>query len=181
MRNPISIAAFGTLILGILAWAGVWLLFSDVSNRLTERATTLSNSSVQNVRQASAVELQALVNDTVTQRGALDAAVNTDVVGIAAAISNAGQEAGVQTTIGSASLLAPTASSSPGVNVVEFVVQATGTFQQVWRAAQLFQSLPLPSNVSELDFEQIPNAVGRQPTWQLTAHINILTTAQISS
>ena len=114
-------------------------------------------------------------------RAALDQLVGTDVVGIANAIQTAGQSAGTKTIIGSATALSPQNKTS-GVSSLEFVIQSTGTFAQVWRAAQLFGALPLPASVEELDFEEIPGAgAAASGSWQLTARIMVLTSAQVSS
>lgn len=175
MRRSLTLMSFGMLVLAIVAWVGVGFLFADISERLAARADAFSSSDIQNLKQESAIAQHALVADSVSQRSALDTIVATDVVGIANDINAAGKSADTQTTIGSAS--AVDSSQAAGVNEVEFVVQSTGTFQQVWRAAQLFQTLPLPSGVSEIDFEQVPDS----GLWQLTAHIDVLTSAQISS
>lgn len=179
MRRPLVPVAFVVFALSLAAWGGVWFLFSDISGRLAARADALSSAGQQASQQGSEIALHALVADTVEGRAQLDAAVDTDVVGIAGAINAAGKSAGARTTIGSASVVA--SASSTGVSELEFVVQATGTFAQVWRTAELFQTLPLPSSASELDFEQIPNAAPSGALWQLTAHIDVLTSAQVSS
>lgn len=178
MKNSLTLVSFVALILAIAAWGGVWFLFSDISTRLTERAQAVSTNEIQSSKQENATEMHALVSQTTAQRVQLDSDVSTDVVGIASQIDAAGTSAGVQTTIGSASVLATSAAA--GVSQLAFVVQADGSFAQVWRAAQLFQSLPLASQVTELDFEEIPGS-NATPQWQLTAHIDVLTSAQVSS
>jgi hypothetical protein len=178
--SSFTLFSVGVLVLALLAWAGVWFLFTDVSGRLNERAQTLSSAAVQNVQQESAIEVTALTSDTSAQRAALDDEVGADVVGIANQIQSAGKSSGATTIIGSASAAgAPNAAS--GVSQLDFVVQSTGTFDQVWRAAQLFENLPLPSSVQELDFEQFPGASGKGDSWQLTADIEVLTSSAISS
>lgn len=179
MSRSLTIFSFVLLIAAIAAWIGVWFMFSDTSSRLTDRSSALSTLSSQSSQQSKAIAVHALVSDTTSQRQQLDADVSTDVVGIANEINAASQSAGVQTTIGSASVI--TTSTAAGVNELEFVVQASGTFQQVWRAAQLFQTLPLASQVPELDFEQLPSSGKGATQWQLTAHIDVLTNAQVSS
>ena len=179
MHRSLAPLSLICLVLALAAWAGVWFLFSDISARLTAHADALSQTSVQSTERASTIALHALVADTVDQRTQLDAAVNTDVVDIANQITAAGKTAGVQTTIGSATVV--TSSQAGGVNELEFTVQSTGSFKQVWRAAQLFGTLPTPSNVSQLDFEELPNSGKGTPLWQLTAHIDVLTSAQVSS
>ena len=181
MRNTsLTSVAFVVLVLAIAAWVGVWFLFSDVSGRSSERAQSLSSAAVKNSQQANAIETVALASDTLSQRTALDHEVSTDVVGIADGIQSASKAAGVITTIGSASANgAPNTAS--GTTALVFVVQSTGTFAQVWRAAQLFETLPLPSTVQELDFEQLPNSIAKNGSWQLTARIEVLTSSRISS
>lgn len=178
MRGSILPVSIFVLLLALAAWAGAWYLFSDVSARLSARAEANTTAAIQSEQTGSAIELHALVADTATQRGALDDEVDTDVVGIANQIDAAGKAAGATTAVGSASLVQALPASS-GVNEVEFVVQSTGTFAEVWEAAQLFASLPLPSKLSEVDFQQVPGSQGG--SWQLTVHIDVLTSAQISS
>lgn len=172
--------SFVAFAVGLAAWAGVWFLFSDVSARLADRAQSLSDTSAQSAQQSDQIALHALVADTAQTRTQLAGAVDTDVVSIANDIDAAGKASGAQTTIGSASIITP-AGSPQGLNELEFLVQSTGSFAQVWRAAQLFETLPLPSTVNQVDFEQLPNS-GKGPSeWQLTAHIDVLTSAQVSS
>jgi hypothetical protein len=177
----LSLAAF---LVALCAWAGAWFFLSDISSRLAARADQLSSSTIQNAQQVNAIELHAIVQDTASDRASLDHLVGTDVVGIANAIQSAGDAAGTKTIIGSATA-ATHQDATSGVSSLEFVVQSSGTFAQVWRAAQLFESLPLPSGVEELDFEQIPGsasaASSSSGSWQLTTRIMVLTSAQISS
>ena len=178
MARSLTILSVAALIGSIAAWAGVWLMFSDISTRLANRTDTLSTLNSQSSKQASEVAVHALVSDTASQRAQLDAGISPDVVGIANQINAAGKAAGVRTTIGSASVVGTIAPA--GVSDLEFVVQATGSFQQVWRAAQLFQTLALVSKVTELDFGQIPNTGKGGSQWQLTSRIDVLTSAQVS-
>ena len=182
MRRPLlTYLSFAALLLALCAWAAAIFFLSDISSRLTARAQALSSSSIQNAQQVNLIELHAIAQDTASGRAALDQLVGTDVVGIANAIQTAGQTAGTKTIIGSATALSHQDKTS-GVSSLEFVVQSTGTFAQVWRAAQLFGTLPLPASVEELDFEEMPGTgAAANGSWQLTARIMVLTSAQISS
>ena len=155
-------------------------MFSDISGRLNARSQLLSSAAVKNAQQENAVEITALAADTASQRTALDGEVGADVVGIANLIQSASKSAGVTTVIGSASTNGAPDQAASTTDLV-FVVQSTGTFAQVWRAAQLFETLPLPSSVEELDFTQSPADAGKTSVWQLTAHIEALTSSQVSS
>jgi hypothetical protein len=175
--SPFTMVSLVLFLLALAAWGGVYYLYSDVGSRLDDRARSIANAQTQSVQQQKAFELSALATQTAAQRSALDQEVSADVVGIAAIIQSAGEAAGTQTVIGAAS--EGPADKQSGASILSVAVQSTGTFAQVWRAAQLFEALPLPSDVQELDFEQIPSAKGG--SWQLTAHINALTTSQTSS
>jgi hypothetical protein len=179
MRRSLTLLSIVAFVLALAVWAGVWFLYTDVSNRLSDRANALFDQNLQSTQRASAIAQHALVSDTAAQRTQLDAAVATDVVGIAGDINAAGKAAGTQTTIGSASVVA--SSQAAAVNELEFMVQSTGSFQQVWLAAELFQTLPVPSTVTEIDLEELPTSGKQAPQWQLTADIDVLTSAQISS
>src|ERR1700735_3202867 len=142
--SSLTSVSFIVLVLAIAAWVGVWFMFSDISGRLNSRAQLLSTAAVKSAQQQNAVETTALAADTAAQRSALDSEVAADVVGIANQIQSAGAAAGVTTVIGSASTNgAPDATAS--TTQLIFVVQSSGTFAQVWRAAQLYETLPLPS------------------------------------
>ena len=181
MRNgSLTSLSFVALVLALAACGGAWFLFSDVSTRLDQRERTLSSAAVQNVQQESAIEVTALTTDTAGQRAALDQEVGADVVGIANVIQDAGKSSGATTVIGSATAAGPPSAAS-GVSQLNFVVQSNGTFDQVWRAAQLFEDLPLASSVQELDFQEFPGTNGKGGAWQLTAHIEVLTSSPISS
>ena len=179
--STLTYLSFIVFALALCAWAGTWIFYSNISSELSSRAQALSSSSAQNVQQENAAQLHALAEGTASNRAMLDQFVGTDVVGIANQIQAAGKSSGAETAVESATATTGQDPTS-GTSELEFVIQSTGTFTQVWRAAQLFQALPLPSSVEELDFEQLPSATpGQSGSWQLTARLIVLTSAQISS
>ena len=180
-RGSLTLISLAALLVAIAAWCSVGFLYFDASSRLTASAQSLSSADAQNAQQAGAVQVEALASQTAAQRSSLQSLLAPDVVGIAGQIQSAGQAAGAQTTIGSASIVQASGLPS-GVTEIEFVVQSEGSFAQVLRAAQLFETLPLASDVVQLDFEQAPAGTPAQGgQWQLTTELDVLTSAQISS
>jgi hypothetical protein len=182
--KTLSYLSWGACALALVACGAAGFVAWDVSSRLSSRQTLESSAQVEAAQQTSAVRIHALAADTQTQRGELQGLVQTDVVGIASAIQAAGNLAGASTKIGAASSEDRSASAPSDLNALDFVVEADGTFAQVFKAAQLFETLPLPSSVGELDFERVPEQSGGGPArgpWELTARIRVLTEAAISS
>lgn len=111
MRNSLTVLSIAAFVIAIVAWLGVWFLFSDISSRLVARAQSISSVSSQSAKQASAIATHTFLGNSVSQRSTLDAAVGTDVVGIANQITAASKAAGVQSTIGSATVISTSASA----------------------------------------------------------------------
>lgn len=180
-RASLTLFSIIALAVALAAWCAVGFLFFDASSRLAASAQSLSSADAQSAQNVNATQVEALASETAADRAALQGDLAPDVVGIADQIQAAGQAAGTQTTIGSASV-ADVSGLPSGVTALEFVVQSDGSFAQVLRAAQLFETLPLSSSVINLDFEEAPGGTTlRSGQWQLTTQLEILTTAQLSS
>ena len=168
--------------LAVVACGASAFLAWDFSGRLADRAALESSASTAASQQESAVRTHAIAQDTAGARATLDQLMQTDLLSIAGEIKSAGSAAGAQTTIGSVSSLPLTTKAPANLNEVEFIVQSQGSFAQVLQAARLFETLPLPSGVEELDFEHLPSAgSSAHSVWQLTARIQVLTDAPLSS
>ncbi|HUO50437.1 MAG TPA: hypothetical protein VMU25_02645 [Candidatus Paceibacterota bacterium] len=182
MRGRVLVyVAFSVLAMSFLAWGSVFLLVYDIGGRIAVHASKMAAQEAASAQDATNLKMHSLVSDTLAQRTALSDLVSTDVVGIAAQIQNAGKAADTTTTIGAATPV-PIQGNTAGIHAIEFLVQSNGTFPQIMKAAQLFETLPLPSSVQELDYEQIPpSGTQKVGSWQLSARIRVYTTADISS
>lgn len=166
-------------VIALAAWVLTGFLFFDVSARLASREQLFASESTDAAQAKSAIQIETIATDTAAQRASLQQFIGNDVVSIANDIDAAGTAAGAKTTIGSAST-ANVSGLPSGVTALNFVVQSTGSFSQVWRTAQLLQTLPLPSRVEEFDFTQIPSSDQKANSWELTTNIDVLTNVQVT-
>ena len=180
----ISFIAWSTLILALIAWGGVGFFAWTISGEEGGRVSRLTASQHSMSDAANAARAHALAQDTAEARGALTGLLNVDVVSVADTVESAGRGIGVQTKV--ASVLpeaAPPSSGGPPVHAVGFVVTADGKFSSLMRAVQLFETLPIPSQVERLDISQTPNSgdASTPDSWHINIYIRVLTTSAISS
>jgi hypothetical protein len=173
------------LCLALLAWVGVWFFAQAIAQDESDRAAAVAAAQESSAQTDSSVRMHALTQDTAQERAQLDALLNVDVVSAANMIEAAGTAAGAAVTLGDAvPENAPT--SAPGgsaIQAVGFIVDAQGTFPALMRAAELFETLPIPSTLTQLDIQQVPNPAGAGASnqWHMSAYIRVLTTSNISS
>jgi hypothetical protein len=109
-------------------------------------------SSRRSAQQDSAEHLHTLLTQTLGQRQALDALVNTDIVSIVNAIDGVGSASGVTIQIQSTSPEStPPKSPKPIASTLAINIQTSGTFDQVMRAIKLLAALPIPTEIEQFD------------------------------
>ena len=184
-----TVTASVAVLAALAAWAGVFAYAAWLSEQVDAQRSRYTDAQTVAEREIAAVRLHALARDTQNLRTQLETIARPDIVGIANTIDSLGKIAGVTVRIGEAMPeVAPgkrTASTTPILHGVGFVVEANGTFQSVMHAAALLAALPALSSLQSLDLEHVPSSAGgRSGTsaqWHLTARIRMLTTADISS
>jgi len=71
------------------------------------------------------------------------------------------------------------------LRAVSFLVEAEGSFAALMRTAELFETLPLPSSVQNLELERalsLNESAGKTVAlWRLTARISVFTSSEIPS
>lgn len=178
-------AAWGLIIIAIAAWTAAIFFAMAVAGMESDRAASAQATQQTSAAQTSAVRMHALAQDSAPQRAALDALLDVNVVSIVDMINATGKATGVDLKV-SGALPETTPGSSLGpatVGAVGFTVEASGTFPALMQAAQLLETLPIPSSVEQLDISQIPNSGGTSSAgkWQMNASIHVLTTSIPSS
>ncbi len=134
---------------------------------------------------AAALRIHALARGTNAERAKLDDIARVDIIEMLESIEQVGRDAGISIEIGQA-IYTPDSKFGSKVRSVLFVAEGTGSFTKVMHAAALFESLPRPSFVDELEFEMIPmSASGSKKSsagvWNLVIRIRFISTAEISS
>jgi hypothetical protein len=164
----------------LLACAAVAYLAWTIEGGSTERAKLLKSAEAASSKQAAALRAHALAKDTESDRKKLSEIVRPDLLAVADMIEAAGKTAGVAVELSQA--IPENASKEVealGVRPVGFAVQADGTFARLMHAAELFEALPLSSQVTRLDIEHVGASDVSAGDWHMNIYIRVLTAADI--
>lgn len=182
MKSRDTYLAWFALLLAILLWGAVLYTAMAIRTEAIASADSAARSETQVDKAAYTQRIAALATDTAQERAALDTLVQSDIVSIIDIIEAAGKTARVQATVSDA-LPEGGAQEMPGgsqLQVVSFIVQAQGSFSSLMRAISLFEHLPLPSSVGQVELQYLSTTDSRAQPWRMTVRIRVLTTAASS-
>ena len=163
------------LALALLSWLGVGYFLSALSSLESVSALQATGIGQDIGDQDATLRLHTLVRETKSEREALEEVANASLIEILDSVERAARDAGIPIEITQA-LSAPSSSSQSVVHSAVLVASAEGSFSEVVHILALLESLPTPSSVNEVNFEQISDVV-----WRVVVRIQFLTTADISS
>ena len=157
-------------------WIGVIFFGWSVAAEKSSLESSQSSANALEVQQASATRMRSLAHDTKDTRGKLDTLAHVDVVSMVDAIDAVGKDAGVFIQIGQA---LPESGKSGTLRGVTFQVGADGSFNALMRSLALLATLPLPASLDQAQL--VYSGEGTTAGWHMSAHVRILSTADISS
>ena len=174
-----------TTLVAIALWIGVGYFAWTIYSQEFLSAEKIADLDQGSVRQAAALRLHALVRDTKEERAKLESVARVDFIEMLEFIEQVGRDVGIPIEIGQA-ISAPDSGAGSRVRSVGFVVEGEGSFAKVMHAAALFEALPKPSFVDELQFEMIPaSSAGSKKSavnlWHMVVRMRFISTADISS
>lgn len=182
MVRNITYIAWLALVLAVLAWLGVGLFASTILAEQGNRAADVQQLQDSSSQASQALDLHALVSDTASARTALTGLVTVDPASLAQAIDTAGTSAGIPIEISDASSgSAPAVSGGTATQAFAFTAASQGSFAAVMRAAQILETLPVPSSIQEIQIIRSPDAAGTTGLWQMSAQVQALTASTVSS
>ena len=174
-----------TFLAAIALWVGVgyfaWMIYAQTFLR-EEKIADLDQESI---RPSAALRLHALVRDTKEESAELESIARVDIIDMVESVERVGRDVGIPIEIGQA-ISDPNSDSGSAVHSIGFVVEGEGSFAKVLHAAALFESLPQPSFVDEVQFEMTPaSATGSKKStanvWHFVVRIRFISTAELSS
>lgn len=180
MKFSSSLVAWLLLGAAFLAWIGVVYFSLSIQSMADSVAQTESDASTASQRASIAEREHALALGSAAERSELEGALQNDPLTLTSVIAKAGNGANVSLHVSDASSEG-LVGSTPNFNIsaIGFTVEGNGSFQSLMHAAQLLESLQLPSSIEELDFSRTPGA--SSGAWHMSAHIQVFTSLPIGS
>lgn len=181
-----TIVAFVAVVVGLGAWYGVWLMQGYVVESLAQYQSEISSRMSAQAREAAQARVRSLAAETEHKRAALAKYVVVDPIEATKMIESVGVAARVTLRVNDVSpetIPLPPGSGARPLKAVGFLIEATGSFSAIMKAARLLETLPLPTAVRQLDIAQVPadqNAKG-PPLWRLNMRIRLLTDSTLTS
>lgn len=185
MKYKIAYTQWIVFPLSLIAWAGVglfaWTISRDEANRIAQVQITQDAER----KEAMAVRLHSIIQDTATERAQLASVLGVDVVSVIDMIEAAGKAAGVKIAISNAqpeNVSFPQVVGGPQIIATGFVVEAQGTFKALMHTAELLETLPVPATIGHLDLE-LKSSDGKEALypWSMNTRIRVLTTSDIGT
>jgi hypothetical protein len=164
------------LALALALWGGVAYAAGAVSKRAEARGAEIIAAARELESAAETQRLKNLVETTQASREEVQRVAGSDIVSIADTIELAGRRAGVTVQVDDAIADTSPIALAGAAKPLVFVVRTEGTFSQVMHATRLFERLPLPSSVQQVEFERSI----ADNTWRMAARIQVFTSAVVT-
>lgn len=181
MKIKLTHIAWPLVLIALLTWAAVGVFIWTVLSDETDRITRVQSAQEAEQKEASTLRLRAIAQDTLLNRTQLDAILDVDVISVVDMLEASGKAAGVKLVVSSVQPEgAPPLQGAGSAQVIGtgFVVEAQGKFSSLLHAAQLFETLPVPSKVGRLDIEHINVADQKSlDVWRMNVQVHTLTTS----
>lgn len=164
--RAIRILAPVMLAVAILAWAGYGGLVWALSAERVAYAQAVESREQNLAREQSETRLQAAVRDTEAERASLESLVRVPIVATVEMIEETGRAAGMrEVTVVEAT---PQTTAAKDLSAVSVVVQSQGTFAAAMRAYALYEAVPLPATIEQVELEKTEEG------WNLRVRLRVL-------
>lgn len=170
--------SWALLVASLLFFGAVYYEAGAIQSAAESRANAASDAERQLDKSAYSQRVHAIATDTKDERDQLDSYAHLDIVSTVQMLEDTGKSAGVTANVTDA-LPSGDAQDLPGgekLQTVSFSLLADGTYQNLIRAAMLYEQLPLASHVVQLDIERADAKDAKAP-WHMTIRIRITTIA----
>lgn len=182
----VTVVSIVSVLLGLVAWGGVWYLYGSILAAADAHAATQLNAESQAARDAMQARTRALALDTMDARAALLESAHADIISSAKLIESVGPLARATVKVSGAAAesgVVQSVGAGRQIHAVGFSVEVTGSFANVLKAAQMLETLPLPATIEQFDLSRVPpDASGTAPAqWRLNERIRLFTGSDLSS
>lgn len=184
------ILAWTLLFVALFAWIGVGYLAWEVNNMSVEREANIIAQKNASDAVSAATWIYTIAADTQTERTQLDGFIAVDPVAVVKSLTTAAKSIGVVVAITSAGPEEETVGASNSApHAFGFITDSQGTFPSLMHAVDLFEALPAPSSIQQLELVRVVplNSVASTSTkttneqWHMSTHMRVLTSSLLSS
>ena len=176
-----TVTAWVAFLLAIVAWAGVVLFAFSIQTQESDHTTHVQAAQAQTSQDSKLSYVHALVTESAGDRSELDSLVNVDPATLADLVNTAGKSSGAAIQISDASSDNAPSTGAAGTQAFGFIAGSAGSFATVMYAAQLLETLPVPSSIQEIQLVHVTNPSTPGATWQMNAQVRVITASAISS
>lgn len=164
----LHLSAWGAFTVAIALWCGFGLLFWALYGERADFTQAQATMEQDALRGESAARLHASVQDTLTERASLESLLDMSILKAVEMIETTGRKAGAtDVSIGNASPL--TGASGPkDLMPYSIVLNASGSFSSLMRAASLYETLTIPSTLEQFELERVDKS------WKSTIRLRVL-------
>ncbi|MCR4281192.1 MAG: hypothetical protein NUV88_02580 [Candidatus Kaiserbacteria bacterium] len=186
--RSITPIAFSTAAAALIAWGSFGMFAWNIWNEEASIRSNTNNAETVTERQSASLRLHSLARETKSARDRLDSLTGSEVLGIANIIEGIGKSTGVAVTISGAIQSSPAPKSKTTSSILHpiiLIIEAEGSFASLMHTAELLENLPILSSLQSLELDYTQNYSGsvktKKQVWRLSARIQIMTTANVSS
>ncbi len=182
MNRPSLKLAFVALGAALLAWVGVFFFVQSVHS-----AQALAEKEIRALREVNTSEesrnqMLAVFNATEVPRRKIEESLHIDVLTLARMVEGVGEDVGVALRVANAvSEQTPiqNKAAAGSITVVQFTIEARGSFALLAQALALLEQLPIPSKVEEVSFMRMES--DEAEPWMMKVRLRILTALPVNA
>ena len=182
MKTPSFILAASTLLVALLAWAGVFFFAQSIHSRQETTAKVIDDYTQAHTSSESINQMRALVLATESTRAQIHHVVNIDILSLVEMIETAGADAGVVVRVANATpdnTPVKNNSNQKGVSNIRFSIEGQGTFPKLYTALGLLENLSLPTQIEEVIFVRQGENVNMP--WAMQVRMRVVTALPLNS
>lgn len=158
--------AIATLAVAAAAYAG-----QALQDAATAHAVSAQAEAQQLDRKAYAARVEAIALETEDERAELEAFMHLDIVSAAGEFERVGARAGAAVSVTDATPQGGIELQGGGnLQWIAFAIAADGSYESLMRTLELYESLPLALEVTQLELDQVDGV----RSWRMTLRIRVL-------
>lgn len=183
MNRPSILMSLVASALAVCAWGGVAFFIQVIHAREVATAKAIADARQEHVSEESRGQMVSVFESTAAGRQYLTDILNVDLLALADRVTAVGADAGVALRVSNATPenkpLTKKGAAASALSVVHLTIDAEGSFEKLFNALALLESLPIPSKIEEVNFTRADDT--SDTPWSMKVRMRVLTALPINS